>query len=100
MLHLSCHGVQDASHPLQSGFYLHDGKLTIAELMKLNLSNASIAFLSACETAKGDGNQPDEIVHLAAAMLFCGFRSIVGTLWSVSHDTFALSRLTERQGHA
>jgi hypothetical protein len=26
---------------------------------------------------------PDEVVHLASAMQFCGFRSVVGTLWAM-----------------
>jgi CHAT domain-containing protein len=39
------------------------------------------AFLSACETAKGDRSQPDQAVHLAASLLFCGFRSVIATMW-------------------
>jgi CHAT domain-containing protein len=81
ILHFACHGEQDAESPLHSGFCLRDGKLTVAQLMQLNASNALFAFLSACETAKGDQKQPDQVVHLAAAILFVGFRSIVATMW-------------------
>jgi CHAT domain-containing protein len=49
--------------------------------MSLNLPNAFLAILSACETAKGDASQPDQSVHLAAAMLYIGFKSVVGTMW-------------------
>jgi CHAT domain-containing protein len=80
ILHLACHGHQDTD-PLRSHFSLRDGSLDIAELMKHELSNATFAFLSACETAKGDRNQPDQAVHLAASMLFCGFRSVIATMW-------------------
>jgi CHAT domain-containing protein len=80
LLHLSCHG-QQHPNPLESSFALRDGKLTISSLMKLNLPNAMLAFLSACETAKGDKEQPDQAVHLAASMLFCGFRSVLATMW-------------------
>jgi CHAT domain-containing protein len=80
ILHLACHGYQK-SDPLESCFALNDGPLTISALMELNLPNAMFAFLSACETAKGDQNQPDQAVHLAASLLFCGFRSVVGTMW-------------------
>lgn len=38
-------------------------------------------LLSACETATGDSEQPDQAVHLAAAMLFVGFRSVIATMW-------------------
>jgi CHAT domain-containing protein len=80
ILHLACHGSQDPD-PLESRFALNDGPLTISALMKLDLPSAMLAFLSACETAKGDKKQPDQAVHLAASMLFCGFRSIVATMW-------------------
>jgi CHAT domain-containing protein len=41
----------------------------------------SLAFLSACQTAMGDETTPDEMMHLAAALLFAGFRSVVATMW-------------------
>lgn len=81
VLHLACHGQQDLDNPLESGFCLRDGRLSIAELMRLNLPQPLLAFLSACETAKGDDMQPDQAVHLAAAMLFTGFRSVIATMW-------------------
>jgi CHAT domain-containing protein len=81
IVHLACHGVQDAKDALQSGFCLGDGRLTVAELMKLKLPGPFLAFLSACETAKGDETLPDQTVHLAAAMLFCGFQNVIGTMW-------------------
>ncbi|EIN12573.1 hypothetical protein PUNSTDRAFT_141242 [Punctularia strigosozonata HHB-11173 SS5] len=83
ILHLACHGYQDPKNPLASGFLLRDEMLTIAKLMPISLPNAFLAFLSACETAKGDTNQPDQTVHLAAAMLFAGFKSVIATLWSM-----------------
>jgi CHAT domain-containing protein len=81
IVHLACHGVQDAKDALQSGFCLGDGRLTVAELMNLKLHSPFLAFLSACETAKGDKTLPDQTVHLAAAMLFCGFQNVIGTMW-------------------
>ncbi|EIN05254.1 hypothetical protein PUNSTDRAFT_74990, partial [Punctularia strigosozonata HHB-11173 SS5] len=84
ILHLACHGHQDLENPLQSGFILRDEELTIERLMPVPLPRAFMAFLSACETAKGDFKQPDQVVHLAAAMFFAGFKSIVATLWSMA----------------
>jgi CHAT domain-containing protein len=80
ILHLASHGVQEAN-PLESSFILQDGELCIEDIMKFDLPHAALAFLSACETAKGDISVPDEMVHLAASMLFCGFRSVIGTMW-------------------
>jgi CHAT domain-containing protein len=89
-VHLACHGTQDPTAPLESGFHLSDGMLTVSKLMGLNLEHAWFAYLSACETAKGDAEQPDQGVHLAAAMLFAGFKSVVATRWYVasSHTSF------------
>jgi CHAT domain-containing protein len=80
ILHLACHGEQ-ADSPLDSAFLLSNGRLTIQDLMSIRLPDAVLAFLSACQTAKGSEDLPDQAVHLAASMLFCGFRSVVGTMW-------------------
>jgi hypothetical protein len=88
-VHLACHGIQDPTKALESGFYLRDSMLTISKLMDLRLDQPWFAYLSACETAKGDAEQPDQVMHLAAAMLFAGFKSVVATMWSVGvekHD--------------
>jgi CHAT domain-containing protein len=81
LVHIACHGTQNTTNALSSGYCLSDGNLTVSRLMDLDLRDAFFAFLSACETAKGDEKQPDQTVHLAAAMLFVGFRSVVATMW-------------------
>jgi CHAT domain-containing protein len=83
IVHLACHGIQDTADATNSGFCLGDGRLTISNLMELRLNNAFLAFLSACETAKGDTKQPDQVMHLAAAMLFSGFKTVIATMWYV-----------------
>jgi CHAT domain-containing protein len=80
-VHLACHGTQDLDDALESGFHLSDGLLKMSKLMHLNLDKAWFAYLSACETAKSDTNQPDQVVHLTAAMLHAGFKSVVATMW-------------------
>jgi CHAT domain-containing protein len=81
LIHLACHGTQDRAHPLSSGFLLRDGRLTMSDIMKLDLKGTLFAFLAACESATGDHEQPDEAIHAGAAMLFMGAKSVVGTLW-------------------
>jgi CHAT domain-containing protein len=80
VLHLASHGIQEPD-PLKSAFLMQDGQFSIEDIMELNLPHAVFAFLSACQTAKGDERAPDQAVHLAASMLFCGFRSVIGTMW-------------------
>jgi CHAT domain-containing protein len=83
IVHFACHGSQDPTNPLQSGFFLEDELLTVSKLMELKLPHAFLAVLSACQTAKGDATQPDQAIHLAGTMLFAGFKSIVATMWYV-----------------
>jgi hypothetical protein len=83
ILHLACHGKQNPSAPLESGFVMQDRMVHISDLIRLELTKARLAFLSACETAQGDLRHPDEILHLAATMLIVGFTSVVGTMWSM-----------------
>jgi len=83
--HFACHGhLGDNSQPFHASFELYGGSyLTLLDLIQARLPNAELAFLSACHSAEGDFITPDENIHLAAAMQFCGFRSVVGTLWAM-----------------
>jgi len=83
IVHFTCHGKQDQSNPLDSGFKIEGKLLTIARIMREKMPNGSLAFLSACETAMGDRETPDEAMSLGASLLFCGFRRIVGTMWTI-----------------
>jgi CHAT domain-containing protein len=80
VLHIASHGVQETD-PLRSAFLMEDGHFSIEDIINLHLPKAVLAFLSACQSAKGDANAPDQAVHLAASMLFCGFRSVIGMMW-------------------
>jgi CHAT domain-containing protein len=81
-VHLACHGAQ-RSTATDSAFFLHDGQLDLHSLMGTTLMRAELAVLSACQTATGDDQLPEEAAHLAAGMLAAGFRSVVGTMWSI-----------------
>ncbi|VDC05863.1 unnamed protein product [Peniophora sp. CBMAI 1063] len=85
-LHLACHGSQKRGDPSQSAFELHDGPLTLSALMSTTSQKAELAFLSACQTATGDEDNPEESAHLAAGMLGVGFRGVVGTMWSIGDE--------------
>ena len=83
-IHFACHGIQDMNDPLKSGVHLHDGRLELLEIMRQKISNPKLAFLSACQTSKGDLKLSEEVVHLAAGMLAAGYRGVIGTMWSIS----------------
>ncbi|MFF0290634.1 CHAT domain-containing protein [Streptomyces sp. NPDC005262] len=81
--HITCHGDLDPLDPSHSGLRLHDGTLTVADLGRLRLDDAEFAFLSSCSTALTGYGQPDEAIHIAAALQFAGYRHVVATMWTV-----------------
>ena len=83
-VHFVCHGILDEKQPFNSSLKLSDGNLTLLDIVRANIPNAEFAYLSACHTAEQGSNFAlDETLHLAAAMQFCGFRSVVGTMWKL-----------------
>ena len=82
-VHLACHGLPNRKQPFESAFALHDGHFTIQRIIGCDLKNPEFAYLSACHTTVGDKESPDEVIHLASAMQFVGFRSVIGTMWAV-----------------
>ncbi|KAF6754611.1 CHAT domain-containing protein [Ephemerocybe angulata] len=100
IVHLACHAEQNTEDPLQSGFYLHNGMLSLSTLIQRepasnsNKSNAgtpisfTLAFLSACQTGTGKQTLSEEAAHIAAGMLAAGYKGVVGTMWSIP-DAYA-----------
>ena len=84
-VHFACHGTLEAGKPFETGFELHgSARLTLLEIVRANLPAAEFAFLSACHTAEmTKGSVVEEGLHLAAAVQYCGFRSVVGTMWAM-----------------
>jgi CHAT domain-containing protein len=82
-VHFACHAYQDIDNPLNSGFVLNDGRLTLSDITKIGMGNAELAYLSACQTSAGNEQLSEEAVHLAAGMLAAGFRGVVATMWPI-----------------
>ncbi|KAF9048150.1 CHAT domain-containing protein [Rhodocollybia butyracea] len=86
-LHIASHGTLVPTEPFSSYFPLATGGscFTLLDIIRMNLPNATFAFLSACHTAaQSPGGVHNEVIHLAAAMQFCGFQSVVGTMWEMA----------------
>jgi CHAT domain-containing protein len=99
VLHLAAHAGYDPLHPLLSAIALapddeHDGRLEVQEVYGLDLAQADLVVLSACETQLGDLSAGDELVGLTRAFFFAGTPSVVATLWNA--DDAATAELMER----
>ncbi|KAH9030081.1 hypothetical protein EDB84DRAFT_1271526, partial [Lactarius hengduanensis] len=59
--------------------------LTFLQIVRSQLPAVEFAFLSACHTAGfTEDSISDEGLHIAVAMQFCGFRSVIGTMWAMA----------------
>lgn len=85
--HFAGHGVQHPNDPDRAGLLPFDhetsGPVTVADIGRLHLESAELAFLNACETALGREHLADESLHIAAAMRTAGFSHVVASLWPV-----------------
>jgi CHAT domain-containing protein len=86
--HFACHGVLEAGKPFDASFKLHGGsRLTLLDIVRSRLPDAEFAFLSCCHAAEiTEESVADEALHLTAAMQYCGFRSVVGTMWEMADN--------------
>ena len=83
--HFVCHGLLETNKPFEASLELHGDNLTLLNIIGSRLPAAEFVFLSACHTAElTEGSLTDEGLHLAAAMQYCGFRSVVGTMWAMA----------------
>jgi CHAT domain-containing protein len=85
-VHIVCHGILEPGKPFDSHFELYNGKrLSLLDIVRSQHPQGEFAFLAACHTAEMTDESPsDEALHLAAAMQYCGFRSVVGTMWAMA----------------
>ena len=84
--HFACHGELETGKPFEASFKLHAGsRLTLLDIARSRLPDAEFAFLSCCHSAEITKDSiADEALHLTAAMQYCGFRSVVGTMWAMA----------------
>lgn len=99
ILHLAAHGTYNPVAPLHSLIALapdeaNDGWLTVGEVYGLDLENADLVVLSACQTHLGQLSAGDELAGLIRAFVFAGTPSVMASLWRV--DDRATSLLMER----
>ncbi|MEG5056671.1 CHAT domain-containing protein, partial [Microcoleus sp. A2-C5] len=92
IFHFTGHGSYDFDNPQQSTLYLSDThRLTVKEIIQLNLSNYKLICLSACETAVTDKQTIlAEYVGLISGFMCAGVGCVVSTLWPVESGASTL----------
>ncbi|MFJ5229625.1 CHAT domain-containing protein [Kitasatospora sp. NPDC088391] len=87
LVHIACHAGFDADRHYEGHLVLHDGRLHFADIAAARAGRGTLAFLSACGTARGRTDLPDESLNLLSAFRLAGYRHLVGSLWPVADDT-------------
>ena len=86
--HLACHGEADPSDPLRSKILLQDWgpkPLRVAFIMRMDMENCQLAYLSACETAVNkDEELAEEGLHISGAFQMAGVPNTVATWWEIN----------------
>ncbi len=86
--HLACHGEADPSNPLRSKILLQDWgpkPLRVGFIMRMDMENCQLAYLSACETAVNkDEGLADEGLHISGAFQMAGVPNTVATWWEIN----------------
>ena len=94
IVHFACHGKAELTEPLTSGLEMSDGRLTLKDLLALNLAENNqgirLAILSACETGLPGLDNIDEVVSLPIGLLQAGVAGVISSLWSVSDPSTML----------
>jgi CHAT domain-containing protein len=93
LIHFATHAILDRDAPHHSHVLLHDGPLTVLDILDLKL-NARLVTLSACETALGEGGRGDELIGLARAFFYAGAQALLASLWKM--DDRSTAQLIER----
>ncbi len=89
-IYFSCHALF-AGDILQSGLLLHDGKLSLLQiLLECSVEKAVLVILSACETGMAIPGKTSEYLSLASSFLYAGAGHVLGTLWSVNELSTSL----------
>ena len=76
--------------PFEAAVRFPNGEsFTVLDIVRSRYPDGESALLSGPRTAElTKGSIPDEALHLAAAMQFSGFRSVIGTMWGTDDEAW------------
>lgn len=92
-IHLAVHGEMNSLDSFDSTLLLaptasEDGRLTISEILKMNLS-ARMVVLSGCDTSNGQFAVGEGLLSLSWAFLVSGASNVVAAQWAVEERSTA-----------
>ncbi len=93
VLHLAVHGEINQTNPFESALLFtqeagNDGRLTVTEILQMNLPG-SLVVLSSCDTSNGQVINGEGLLSLSWAFLASGGQSVVAAQWAVEEKATA-----------
>lgn len=93
VLHLAVHGEINQTDPFASALLFtpetgDDGRLTVSEILRMNLPD-SLVVLSSCDTSNGQVLSGEGLLSLSWAFLASGGKSVVAAQWAVEEKATA-----------
>jgi hypothetical protein len=79
---VACHGAS-AEKAEMSRLVLHDGDLTAAELVALDLHGLELVVIAACESSATDRSAPAHPFNVQAVIVMAGARLACGPQWAI-----------------
>lgn len=98
ILHFAAHGLVNDSHPQYSGILLsrfdetgtaQNGLLSLEDVFRLELSEADLTVLSACQTGLGAELSGEGLFGLKHGFFHAGSKSVIVSLWQVDDNATA-----------
>lgn len=86
VVHFACHSGLNHNDFLRSGFYFSDRRMTVLEIMALNLTRASLVYLSSCDSARPVAGRSEELMALARSFLYAGSPTVIASLWPLDDN--------------
>lgn len=92
-IHLAVHGEINSFDPFNSALLLapttkEDGRLTVSEILEINLS-ANLVVLSSCDTSNGQVASGEGLLSLSWAFLASGVSDVIAAQWAVEEKATA-----------
>jgi len=95
LIHFADHKVSNYVNSFNSSLILQEGKeaekkmnkLTVQQILKINLKRVRIVYLLACSTVEHwVAEMIDEVIHLVSEFQMAGFSHVIASMWSMDDE--------------
>jgi CHAT domain-containing protein len=82
ILHCSTHGYFDQDDPMRSGIHLHEGIVSVHDLITHLKNPFELVFFSACVSGENKNEAGDELIGLSRGLFYSGSKAMILSLFN------------------